>query len=132
MSEEERVRVLRMVAAGSISPEEASDVLESLEPGQAMPPAAAIATAPPPIAVRNSRLTLQIDLSDGERSVTVRIPAGLAPAQRQFLLRPALPHLAQWDLDLDELLSIADQFPKDTTLLSLSENERSIQVKVRE
>lgn len=132
MSEDERVRVLKMVAAGTISPEEANDVLESLEPGQAMPPAAAIASASPPAAVRASRSTLEINLSDGEKSVSVRIPAGLAPAQRQFLLRPALPHLAQWDIDLDELLSVAEQFPKDTTLLSLSEDERSIQVRVRE
>lgn len=132
MSEGERVRVLKMVAAGTISPEEANDVLESLEPGHAMPPAAAIASAPPLAPNRASRSVLMIEVSDGEKHVCVRIPTGLAQPYRQILLRPAMPFLEQWDVSLEELASVADQFSKGTTLLSLSQDEQRIEVTVDE
>jgi len=132
MHDEERLRVLHMVAAGSISPEEASDVLETLEPEQPatrgaqppLPPTANTARAPHAMVV--------IHVSDGEKDLRVCIPTGLASEQRRFLVRPAMPHLEKWDVNLEELLSVADQFPIGTTLLSLSEDERSIEVGVEE
>lgn len=130
MSREERVRVLQMVASGTVSPEEADEVLAALEPA----PAAQFGEATP-IKARSPRgnpemqRTLVIEIHDGEKNITVRVPPGLARAQQQFLARHAGEHLGEHGIDLQELLENVQQFPKDTTLVDMSEDEFSLEIK---
>lgn len=133
MSTDERMRVLNMVAAGTISPGEADEVLAALEPPPPAEPA--LAGAPPPAFVRGrgskeSKRTLVVDISEGEKSLCVRIPLGLDQEQSELLLRPANGYLERYDIHLKELLGHAPDFPSGSTLLNMSEDELSIEINV--
>lgn len=134
MSSDERIRVLNMVAAGTISPGEADEVLAALDaPPPTAEPAFAGATLPPVVrgrAPKESKRTLVIDISEGEKSLCVRIPLGLEQEQSELLLRPANGYLERYDIHLKELLGHAPDFPSGSTLLNMSEDELSIEINI--
>ena len=53
----------------------------------------------------------------------MRIPAGVSREGQQFLVRPIQPSLAVHGVDLDELLDIVDQFPANTKLVEIHNDE---------
>lgn len=137
MSNEERVRVLQMVAEGKVSPAEADEVLGALTPA----PAAPLETsAPLPRDNRNMKwerpaprrmLRIQItDENEGDRHIQVRIPAGLTRGQQEFLTRQVRRPLEEHGVDVSELLDDLDQWPSGTTLFNLSQNEVHIDIRV--
>ncbi len=99
MSNEERIRVLQMVAEGKVSPAEADDVLAALEP---TPPAMPFAVPGPDRRCRSCRPTpmpeskrqtadrgpgaIHIRVSEDERSISVTHPGRLERPQQQRML----------------------------------------------
>lgn len=113
MNDQERTRILGMVAEGVISPEEGADLLEALrdEARASQPASFAAPTAPPPTLPARSRRTLVIQVRDGTgengtpvNRVDIRIPFGLAKAASKFIPRQAHQILAEHDIDLKEFI----------------------------
>ena len=127
MSDEERVRVLQMVATGTISPEEADDVLAALAAGREPPPRRV--AAPAPVSKEAQRI-LRIEISDGEKNVTVRIPDGLSPEQQRSLAGPAKEYLEGYDIQLEPLLNLLGSLSRGTELVDVSEDEHHIGIQV--
>src|SRR5216110_959251 len=105
MSTEEKSRILRMVAEGTVSAEEAADLLDALEPRveprapSALSPMASMMVQTPP------RRTLVIQVSDhGKNVVNVRIPLGLAKAAGKFIPRQAQEYLENYDISIKDIL----------------------------
>lgn len=138
-SNEERARILRLVAAGNITPAEAEDLLAALEPprpsegrapgtsgnlvprgGPPLPPARAMA-----------RRSLVIQIADGgETKVNVRIPLSLARAARKFIPRSAQASLENYDIKLEDLLSSLDGFEEGGTLVEIRDGEDKVRIAV--
>jgi hypothetical protein len=136
MSNEERVRVLQMVAEGKVSPAEADEVLGALTPPP--PPFKAPTTQPGenknmkwerPAPRRMLRIQVA-DQNEGGRRTEVRIPAGLTRSQQEFLTRQVRQPLEEHGVDLSELLDDLDQWPSGTTLFNLFWNEGHIDIRV--
>ena len=108
MSSDERARILRMVAEGKLSAEEAADLLDAVEPPP-RPENRGMAAPPPPMPAmpaEGPRRSLVINISeDGESKVNVRIPLGLARAAGRFVPRQAREYLENYDIDLQQLLA---------------------------
>lgn len=136
MSNEERVRVLQMVAEGKVSPAEADEVLGALTPATPTvappaPPASKVPTGNG--APSKRRLRIQVsDENEGDRHIQVWIPAGLTRAQQEFLIRQVRRPLEEQGVDLMDLLDDIDQWPSGTTLFNLSQNEVHIDIRVEE
>lgn len=118
MSNEERIRVLQMVAERRVTPEEADEVLGTLEPIAATPPNGPVA----PQAAKPGQRTLRINVHRGRKNITVRIPSGLPREGQQFLTRQVLPSLAAHGVGLDELLDVFEQFPVNTKLVEIHDD----------
>src|SRR5579885_1899247 len=104
MSTEERSRILRMVAEGKITAEEAADLLEAIElpresPRAPTPPAPPNAMMP----TSNRSLVIQVFEKDTSR-VNVRIPLSLARAAGKFIPRQAQEYLNDFDINLKDIL----------------------------
>lgn len=112
MADDERARILRMVSEGTLSPQEAADLIEALDDEPAPPPPHRPVPPAPPVrpVVRQSRV-LVIQVRDGESipgephtRVNLRIPLGLAKAATKFVPRRALDALKENGIDLDQFL----------------------------
>jgi len=104
--QDERKKVLDMLAAGQINVEQASDLLRALgEPGPA--------TSEPPPAPRRTGtarlLRISIDANDdgdGDRAkIRVNVPLGLAKFASRFLPKEARSELEAQGIDLSELIT---------------------------
>ncbi|WP_457630159.1 SHOCT-like domain-containing protein [Oceanithermus sp.] len=93
---EERKRILEMLAGGQISAQEAAELLEALEGG-----AEAVETQPQ----RPARL-LRININDADGTqVRVNLPLALARFALKFVPKEQQEQIAASGFDLDELLS---------------------------
>jgi hypothetical protein len=115
MSNEERVRILRMVSEGKLTAEQALGLLEALEPARRSdsprPP-----MPEPPSPPRSAGRALVIQVSEGGvNRVNLRIPFGLARAAGRFIPRQARDRLHEHGIDLDEFLT--DMGPSDQGVL---------------
>lgn len=137
---EERARILRLVASGSVTPAEAEDLLAALEPprpsegrapgssGNLVPRSAPLPPSPPRAL---SRRNLVIQIADGgETKVNVRIPLSLARAARKFIPRSAQASLENYDIKLDDLLSSLDGFEEGGTLVEIRDGEDKVRIAV--
>jgi hypothetical protein len=104
--QDERKKVLDMLAAGQISVDQASDLLRAL--GENGPPAG----APPPTPPRTGTarlLRISIDASEGGDSdrakIRVNVPLGLAKFASRFLPAEARSELEAQGIDLSELIT---------------------------
>ncbi len=94
MMSEERARILRMVANGKLSAEEAAELLEALEPAPRTEARTASLVEPLPVASPTGARTLVINITEGgDSKVNVRIPLGLARAAGRFIPRQAQEYL---------------------------------------
>jgi hypothetical protein len=118
VSNEDRIRVLQMVAERRVTPEEADEVLGTLEPVAAPPNGPAS-----PQAVKPGQRTLRINVHLGRKNITVRIPSGLPRESQQFLSRQIQPSLAAHGVGLDELLNVFEQFPANTKLVEIHDDD---------
>ncbi len=104
--QEERKKVLDMLAAGQINVDQASELLRALGDG----PSAASVAPPPPTRTGTARLLrISIDANDdgdGERAkIRVNVPLGLAKFASRFLPAEARTELEAQGIDLSELIS---------------------------
>lgn len=122
-----------MVAAGSISPEEAQEVLAALDPSPATSPSlgAAAAEQRAPASTADRQRTLAVSISDGGMHIGIHLPPGLTPDQQRFLVsRKAREYLEKEGIDLEEYLAMADQFPRGTPLLNIANGGQHIAISV--
>ena len=120
MTEEadERRRILRLVAEGQISPEDAADLLEAVEPEPGVEAPHHPRTPEPPVTpqvmftdlmrehgrARKSRNVVIQIREGGESKVNLRIPMNLTKAAGKFLPRQAQQYLGKYDINLPEFL----------------------------
>jgi hypothetical protein len=131
MYEEERTRILEMVAAGTISAAQASDLLAALE----VPVTAAVAPRPqtvltPSKPVQRRYLVIEIDANGGQTKVNLRIPLGLARAISRFIPRQAQKHLSEYEINLEDLLEGVGSAEETGTLLEVSDNGGADHVRI--
>ena len=147
MGDEERARILRMVAEGKLSPEEAASLLEAVEPEPAM----AAGFGPSGYAgfgvfrgpgareerVRNREagrsrppraVVIQIK-ENGENKINLRIPLGLARAAKKFIPRQAQSYLSAYEIDLQEFLDGASDL-EGGTILEVKDGENRVLIAV--
>lgn len=134
---EERRRVLDLLAAGSITVDQASDLLKALGPSQAeslpLPPPRAIQpvrpqSAEPPLPPRRSnrrrfvRIHIDSVKSDGSRDakVHVNVPMALAKFALRFVPADARSELETQGIDIGQLLDGFDEDLPDGKLLDLT------------
>ena len=106
--QDERKKVLDMLAAGQISVDQASDLLRAL--GEGGPPVGAPPPPPPSARTGTARLLrIAIDATDGgdgERAkIRVNVPLGLAKFASRFLPAEARGELEAQGIDLSELIT---------------------------
>ena len=147
MNNEERARILRMVAEGKVTPAEAEDLLAALD---AAPDAGARSTGPsatfgpgtmrtmpaPPVppgppGSRKQRRSLVIQVKEGgDSKVNVRIPLSLARAAGRFIPRRAQQQLTAYNIDLEELLSGLSDAEGDGTLVEVKDGKDEVRIAV--
>lgn len=139
MNDEERTRILRMVAEGQIGPEEAAGLLEALEsrpePEPAPRPVNGVQAPNPPHAYgppdaperprRRPRAVVIQVREGGENKVNLRIPIGLALSAGKFIPRVAQKHLANYEIDLSDFLEHAGE-TESGTLLEVKDGENKV------
>ena len=107
-AQDERKKVLDMLAAGQINVDQAGELLRAL--GDAPTGAGAPPPPPPPARTGTARLLrISIDASDdadGDRArIRVNVPLGLAKFAGRFLPEEARSELQSQGIDLSELIS---------------------------
>jgi hypothetical protein len=136
---EERGRILRMVASGEISPAEAEDLLSALEPPRQSEnrPFGAPGNPPPPppqqtpMMRRNDGRNLVIQVTEGaENKVNVRIPLGLARAASKFIPRNAKEYLAEYDMNIDQLVESLAAAEGSNTLVEVEDGDNHVRIAV--
>jgi hypothetical protein len=143
VSNEERARILRMVAEGNVTPAEAEDLLAALD---AAPDAGARLTGPsatfgprsmpvPPVpgppGIGRRRRSLVIQVKEGgDAKVNVRVPLSLARAAGKFIPRHAQQHLAAYNIDLEELLGGLSDAEGDGTLVEVKDGKDEVRIAV--
>lgn len=131
MSREERERVLRMVAEGKITAEEAGALLEALEPSGRQETRSDSVPAGLPLAPAGSRRNLIIQVQEGGHNrVNVRIPLGLARAAGRFIPRQTQDYLNRYDIDLEQLLSDLGSSLTEGPLLEVQDEEDHVLIAV--
>jgi len=133
MINEERTRVLRMVADGKVTAEEAADLLEALE--RAQRPEVPRPLSPPelssvPRAPSKRSLIIRIEGQDGSSKVHLRIPLGLARAAGRFIPRPAQSRLAEHGIDLEQLIEDMGSVSVEGPLLQIEDETDKVLIAV--
>jgi len=132
MNNEERSRILRMVSEGTISPEEATGLLEALEPVEErqVTPRTMTAVMEHAAARRRAR-TLSIQINDGsDTHVNVRIPLTLARAAGKFIPREAQARLSEYGLSLDQLLDDLGPDGGDGAIIEIHDHDEHVRIAV--
>ncbi len=135
---DEQERILRMVAEGTISPEEAADLLDALESAATadqseraprMPNAPGVHEHPHHGLRRRPR-TLVIHIREGgESKVNVRIPLSLTRVAGKFIPRQAQGYLNKFDINLQEFLEEVRDADSGT-LLEVKDGENKVLIAV--
>ncbi len=143
MGDEERTRILRMVAEGKISPEQAADLLEAIQSEPALESVGTDWEPEPPTTPtllmspaeqfhygKRKPRHLVIQIKDGgESKVNLRIPFGLTRTASKFLPRQAQTYLGKYDINLQELLEDIGQ-SGDGTILEIRDGENKVLIAV--
>ena len=144
MSNEERARILRMVAEGKVTPAEAEDLLGALDaapsaearsagPSATYGPGSmpALPVPPGPPGIRKQRRSLVIQVKEGgDSKVNVRIPLSLARVAGKFIPRHAQQRLAAYNIDLEDLLSGLGDAEGDGTLVEVKDGKDEVRIAV--
>lgn len=130
MYEEERTRILEMVAAGTISAAQASDLLAALDTPAALTAPRPQAVLTPPKPAQRRYLVIEIDANGGQTKVNLRIPLGLARAIGRFIPRQAQKHLNEYEINLEDLLEGVGSAEETGTLLEVSDNGGADHVRI--
>jgi hypothetical protein len=135
-STEDRARILRMVAAGKLSAEEAADLLEALQYESTPSPRSPVNPESPRVLAPGnpnslSRRFLLIQVSEGEKTkVNLRIPLALARAAGRFIPRMAQEHLDEYDINLKELMEDLGSGLVEGPLLDIKDEDTRVLIEV--
>jgi hypothetical protein len=137
MTNDERARILRMVAEGKISAEEAGDLLEAIEPPRSDPPTAHVLHplhplhSAPAVAPASPRRSLILTITDGKQTkVNLRIPLGLAKAASRFIPRQAQEQLDEYDINIKDLLEDLANTLAVGPLIDIQDDETKVLIAV--
>jgi len=140
---EERLRILQMVADGKINPEDAEGLLAALEPAMPPPvPAGAplppLPPLPPPFGARAGttppgvaqRLHIILHGEDGDE-VDVTCPVALAKTASHLMPENARGVLEKFGLDLEPILeSISQGVPPGNLIKARTEDGDELEIKL--
>ncbi len=104
-------RILDLLAAGQISTEEASELLEALRGSETLPGPPAAPQPPKPRGIaRQLHIRIETDGDDGAQQsrISVNVPLGLAKFAGKLLPADAKEQLERQGIDLGELLASLD------------------------
>jgi hypothetical protein len=137
MTNDERARILRMVAEKKITAEEAADLLEAIEAPRADPPpamplqSAYPSPSPTPMPPSSTRRSLVLHISDGSQTkVNLRIPLGLARAAGRFIPRQAQEQLDEYDININDLLEDLGNTLAVGPLIDIQDDETKVLIAV--
>ena len=127
MNNDQVARVLRMVADGKVSAEDAQQILEALGPAGAEE----VAASQKP---RNAPSTQKIAIGVSEAGTLIAqtvVPIALFRSDRQFLPRQVRHYLGEFQIDLDQLLERAEDLGLTGTITDLSDGDVNIWIAVK-
>ena len=127
MADDEQGRILRMVAEGTITPAEASDLLSALEHQRRPPAPQPVATVVKTASTRN--LSIQI-IEGNNTKVNVRIPLALARAAGRFIPRQAQAYLEERDISIEAILQGLQAEDGENTLLEVNDGDSFVRIAV--
>lgn len=124
--QDERKKVLDMLAAGQINVDQATELLRAL--GDAPSATGAAPPSPPPARTGTARLLrISIDANDdgdGERAkIRVNVPLGLAKFAGRFLPAEARTELEAQGIDLSELINALSTETPEGRLVDIDVDE---------
>jgi hypothetical protein len=125
MPDEERDRILQMVAQGTITPAEASDLLAAI----GGPPRQLTSRAPRNGVAVARNLTIQI-VDGATTNVNIRIPLALARAAGKFIPRQAQSYLNGHQIDLEAIMESLQGNDGENTLLEVVDGDTNIRIAV--
>jgi hypothetical protein len=120
MSADERTRILQLVAAGTISPAEGSDLLAAVE-SPTLRSTAAVVQPAVSLTPRSRRYLVVRIMEHGEPKVNLRIPLSLARIASRFIPRQAHMYLNSHEIDIPQLLESLGTAEDDGTLLEVND-----------
>jgi hypothetical protein len=133
---DERRRILQLVADGKITAEEAAELLDALNvQSRRETPSMSFPDAPPsppaPSLPRTGRArSLIIQITEGSNTkVNLRIPFGLARAAGKFVPRRAEQQLREFGIELDDLLADL-RGSEDGTILQVEDDDSRVLIAV--
>ena len=131
--QEDRVRILRMVAEGKVSPEEAEDLLGALD----QPPSeeTRVISGPfdsprlarPPRPNGRRKLVIRVT-EDGEQRVNVQIPLTLLKAARHLVPRSVQEQLDEFDIKLDDLFQTLASEDGEGILVQVQDDDNQVMI----
>jgi len=114
---EERKKILEMLAEGKVSPEEADDLLNTLERGETK-------TVP-----ERARRLLKVRISEGgKEKVNVNLPLSLARVALKFVPADAKKELEEQGIDIEELLSSVSSELQDGKIVDIKDGDDSVEI----
>lgn len=137
MNDDERAKILRMVAEGKLSPEEAADLLEAIQPAptsgrreEETISGHGSGHASVSLVGRKRGRCLVIHVKEGgENKVNLRIPFTLTRAAGKFIPKQATNYLAKYEIDLQEFLDeLGDA--EGGTILEVREGDNKVLIAV--
>lgn len=136
MGDDEKRQILRMVAEGKLSPEEAVGLLEAVDDGQGRresppPGPAAVDSMPrhPRRPLSKRALIIQIK-EGGDNKVNLRIPLALAGAAGKFIPRKVQEHLNGYEIDLQDFLASGASDVEGGVILEVKDADNRVLIAV--
>lgn len=133
MNNEERLRILRMVASGKLSPTDAEELLDELEPETRQEESTSAVhfqeVTEAPKSVSRQSLVIRV-VEGGQSKVDVRIPFALAQAAGAFLPGKAQRYLAAYGVSLENVLERLGNLPANGSLIHVEEGNDVVHVAV--
>ena len=131
MSTEERARILRMVADGKLTAEEAADLLEALEAAPVPASRAGSAREQAWQMPEKRGRSLVITITEGSATTAnIRIPLALARAAGRFVPRRAQEQLEDYGVDLKQLLADLGDSLVEGPLIEIQDEEDHVRIAV--
>lgn len=116
---EERKKILEMLAQGKVSPEEADDLLSTLERGESQ-------SVP-----QKARRLLKVRISEGGvEKVNVNLPLSLARVALKFVPADAKRELEEQGVDIEDLLSSVSNELQEGKLVDIKDGDDSVEIYV--
>ncbi|MGM0415275.1 MAG: SHOCT-like domain-containing protein [Bacillota bacterium] len=122
---EERLRILEMVAEGKISAEEAEKLMETMERSDNM-----FQGKPKKPSTRKSKSLKILVQEGGKEKVNLSIPLSLAQAFSGFIPKDAKSKLEDKNINISELLENLETGSEDGKLIDIDEGNEHVEIRI--